>query len=366
MAVPALANQVGLELLASDPPETMVLSYGGLATVAPLLPARVNALLKAQLDVFRQEVALPVMSADSVEEALQRMAARSDVVNAVSCSVARVLLDSVLRSETLQTALAELPAKFVTKLRASNLRWLGRTSALTLEGAFGRNSVISALYFQFFQHQVRGLPALSILTGVMGQPTYGPLQAQRLSTDGLLLSVAVAAEEAQKQTDAIPASRVVRGLVDELWRAVHHHERAMLRWMVDCLRQFSPGIFGFTPTPATNALLQIAQARLDVSTHFAELRQEWHASTGHLSNPNQIIAHPAYQAIIELGWEVVPFVLGALEQDEPDFWGPALHQLTGEEPPLPEGAAGNLEAIAQAWLELARKRGWRIGGGRAG
>gem|GEM_PF-1798928 len=354
---------MGLELLANEP-ETLLLSYEGLARVAPFLPRRVQVLLRAQLDVFRDEVALPVMGADSVEEGLQRLSARSDVVGAVSSSAGRVLQDSLLRSDELHTTLAALPLKLAADLRPFTLRWLGRTPALTLEGALHRNAAISAFYLLFYRQHLRTLPSGTIFSHALSLPTYASLPPLRLTADGLLLSAVVAAEEARGKPALTPASRATRGLIDELWRAVYQHERAMLRWVAECVRLTLPG--HDTLTQAASELLAATQTQLDPGVHFAELRQEWHAATGHLSNPNQSIAHPAYQAIVALGWDVVPFVLGALEQGEPDFWGPALHQLTGEEPPLPEGDQGTLEGVARAWLGLARQRGWRIEGQRAG
>jgi hypothetical protein len=62
-----------------------------------------------------------------------------------------------------------------------------------------------------------------------------------------------------------------------------------------------------------------------------------------------------------MGWPVTPYIFEALEKEEPDFWGNALHRLTGEEPPLPEGDPGTMQGICSAWLNLARERGWTIG-----
>jgi hypothetical protein len=365
LALAALSNQVGLEVMATKSPDLQVLSYEGLATIEPFLPQRVHKLLEVQLDLFAREVVDPVLGADTVEEALGRLAARSDVAAAVSVGASRALLESTLKSDALHAALSGLGERFAVELRPTTLRWLGRTSALTLEGALRRAAAASRRYLLFYQRVLRHVPSATLFWWFLARPSFEQLEHLRLEAERLLLCVTVAAEQVKKGQRGPHASPATRGLVDELWRAVYRHERATLRWLVDCLQpSVTPGASTPIATKTIDDMTVFLRPNLELSEHFAELRREWHAATGHLANPNQIVAHPAYQAIIDLGWPIMPYLLEALEKGEPDYWGPALYQLSGEHPPLPAGEP-TLERIGAAWLALARQRGWRIGTGDA-
>lgn len=70
-----------------------------------------------------------------------------------------------------------------------------------------------------------------------------------------------------------------------------------------------------------------------------------------------IIAHPAYEAIITLGMPVVPLILKELDTWLIDDWFPALVRITGENP-VPEAHRGNLEAMRECWLEWGETRGY--------
>ncbi len=65
-----------------------------------------------------------------------------------------------------------------------------------------------------------------------------------------------------------------------------------------------------------------------------------------------------YQQIIGLGSSVIPLILEDLAK-EPDHWGWALEAITGENP-VPEEAAGDITAIADAWLAWGRDRGYPV------
>jgi hypothetical protein len=64
------------------------------------------------------------------------------------------------------------------------------------------------------------------------------------------------------------------------------------------------------------------------------------------------ILHPAYQKILTLGKAAVPFILREL-QDMPNDWFWALRVITDEDPTTPE-QAGDMEAMARAWLEWGK------------
>jgi hypothetical protein len=92
---------------------------------------------------------------------------------------------------------------------------------------------------------------------------------------------------------------------------------------------------------------------------FEALVARWHAETGGWSNPHKIVAHPSYRAIVAMGMDAVPFILEDLEENsDPDFWGPALREITGETVQVAPPDAGRLDVVAKAWLALAKKKGW--------
>ena len=87
-------------------------------------------------------------------------------------------------------------------------------------------------------------------------------------------------------------------------------------------------------------------ARLDAA--FRELVRESREDTRYLSSTTQMVAHPAYRKIVQLGPAVVPLLLEELRR-EPDHWFAALREITGENPVAPEDR-GKVEAMAEAWV----------------
>lgn len=88
---------------------------------------------------------------------------------------------------------------------------------------------------------------------------------------------------------------------------------------------------------------------------FEELADLWRKETGHLSSITKIIMHPAYQSIIGMGPAVVPFLLRSL-QVAPEHWFWALSAITRENPVLTEDA-GDIERMADAWIQWAKQKG---------
>jgi hypothetical protein len=89
---------------------------------------------------------------------------------------------------------------------------------------------------------------------------------------------------------------------------------------------------------------------------FDELAEKWYLETLHSSGYLDKVLHPAYQRIIGLGKDVIPFILREL-QDEPSEWFWALRALTGEDPTT-EDMAGNREKLAKAWLNWGKENGY--------
>lgn len=90
-----------------------------------------------------------------------------------------------------------------------------------------------------------------------------------------------------------------------------------------------------------------------VAQQFYQLRHILNQETSGLSGGRE--KHWAYQQIIGLGQAVVPLLLAEL-RDDPDWWGYALFQITGENP-VPDEHAGRLLKIAADWLKWGEEQG---------
>lgn len=87
---------------------------------------------------------------------------------------------------------------------------------------------------------------------------------------------------------------------------------------------------------------------------FEQLAAEWKRETAHLSSPNAIAQHRAYQEIIGMGERAIPLILRDLQETgEQWFW--ALNSIAGESPILP-GEFGNIEAMTRAWISWGIQR----------
>jgi hypothetical protein len=101
-------------------------------------------------------------------------------------------------------------------------------------------------------------------------------------------------------------------------------------------------------------LEDVAQHGIDdgLRVAFEELAAVWSTATAHLSSPVKLIEHPAYRQIIGLGPAALPLLLRDLAESR-RFWFPALQAITGENP-VPADAAGDIDRMADAWIEWGR------------
>lgn len=95
---------------------------------------------------------------------------------------------------------------------------------------------------------------------------------------------------------------------------------------------------------------------MELKERFDTLKTQWKQETILLSNMTKIVEHPAYREIINMGPDVLPYILEDL-RTVPDYWFEALRQITGENP-VPEMAEGALWAMTKAWLKWADKKGF--------
>ena len=98
-------------------------------------------------------------------------------------------------------------------------------------------------------------------------------------------------------------------------------------------------------------------AGTDSPSEFERLAAIWKSETALLSNEGVIILHPAYQQIIGLGEPAVPLILDALVRGDRDRWFWALRSITRENP-VAEQEAGNVNKMAEAWIEWGTERGY--------
>lgn len=87
----------------------------------------------------------------------------------------------------------------------------------------------------------------------------------------------------------------------------------------------------------------------DIEADFERLAAEWKQETAHLSSVVAIAEHRAYQEIIAMGNEAIPFILRDLKES-PAQWFWALRSIAGESPVHPEDR-GDIDAMTAAWLD---------------
>lgn len=75
-----------------------------------------------------------------------------------------------------------------------------------------------------------------------------------------------------------------------------------------------------------------------------------------MSPTADMVKHPAYQRIVNMGQVVIPFLLEDLRQN-PLYWLPALRQITQENPVQPE-QRGKIKLMAEAWLNWGKQEGY--------
>lgn len=88
---------------------------------------------------------------------------------------------------------------------------------------------------------------------------------------------------------------------------------------------------------------------------FAQLAQRWREETRWLSSTTEAAMHPAYQAVIGMGWDALPLILEELRADS-GHWFWALKAITGEDP-VSEADRGSIQRMRDAWLQWGRAKG---------
>ena len=92
---------------------------------------------------------------------------------------------------------------------------------------------------------------------------------------------------------------------------------------------------------------------------FQGLVAAWRTQRGIMSSVTESVLCPAYQSILGMGPEAIPFLLRQLanEGDDPDQWFWALKAITGADP-VNEDDRGNNLLMARSWFEWGIERGY--------
>ena len=105
---------------------------------------------------------------------------------------------------------------------------------------------------------------------------------------------------------------------------------------------------------------ELVQATTEIDTslpidraEFERLAEEWLEQRPRGVDVAQMIRHPAYQSIIDIGAEAVPWLLERLAQS-PDHWFYALNQITDAKPVQPQHQ-GNINAMAEEWIAWGKQ-----------
>lgn len=89
---------------------------------------------------------------------------------------------------------------------------------------------------------------------------------------------------------------------------------------------------------------------------FLRWSAEWKRATEFESSLHAIAMQAAYQRIIGMGDEAIPYILEELLR-EPDHWFWALTSITGVDP-VPPGDSGDLQRMTEAWIRWGRIHGY--------
>jgi type I restriction enzyme M protein len=110
---------------------------------------------------------------------------------------------------------------------------------------------------------------------------------------------------------------------------------------------------GSPPDTALSSAL-VGGVQSDVERRFRTLAREWKETRGPV-DVQRMVMHSAYQQIIGLGMDAVPYILQELQRS-PDHWFWALRSITGVEP-IRESDQGRMEKMQAAWLDWGVKNG---------
>ncbi len=93
-----------------------------------------------------------------------------------------------------------------------------------------------------------------------------------------------------------------------------------------------------------------------VEHKFGRLAKDWLAGTTFVSSTSDLVSHPAFQEIVEMGPAVIPLLLRELA-NHTGQWHRALRRITGIDP-TSAAERGNIDKAADAWLRWGKEQGY--------
>jgi hypothetical protein len=118
----------------------------------------------------------------------------------------------------------------------------------------------------------------------------------------------------------------------------------------------------YTGCPSARALTEVSSsysgskrplASAEEINTFQKLVDQWHHETMDISSLTEMVAHPAYLAIIGMGDVATPLLLNELAQ-RPSHWFVALAAINRVNP-VPAADAGNFKKMTEAWLKWGQQ-----------
>jgi hypothetical protein len=97
----------------------------------------------------------------------------------------------------------------------------------------------------------------------------------------------------------------------------------------------------------------------DVERRFKDLAVQWFATTRYRSNTHALQNGPVYLELVGSGEAVSPLNLAEVRREPSVSWFIVLAAISGEDP-VPPALAGRVDAMARAWLDWGRQRGYAV------
>lgn len=96
---------------------------------------------------------------------------------------------------------------------------------------------------------------------------------------------------------------------------------------------------------------------IKLKRRFLQLAHQWRIETCFMSSPSERGKNQNYQQIIDMGEQVIPFLLERLEQGMIEDWFFALATITGENP-VPHEDLGKFPEMTEHWMNWGREQGY--------
>lgn len=92
----------------------------------------------------------------------------------------------------------------------------------------------------------------------------------------------------------------------------------------------------------------------EIEVCFKKFADEWSRDVQNVSSLTDMVLHPRYRQIINMKWDVVPFLLIDMQHNK-RYWLPALTEITGIQPFDPKDA-GNNKRMIEAWIKWGKHK----------